>query len=301
MAEGVGRGRPVPRRRRPGRPPAAVLRARHVPVPLGRPAHGSRRGVQRWRRARTVPLDAGRQRPAPDRMGRVRAARRERGDQARHAAGRVDRGEHRPAGDQLRPVRDVVRLGAARPDLRPGVLPVDAMAVPAAVRPGPGLPREVARELVPEGRHGPGERAGDRRELRAVRHPRGAARADAVVLPDHRLRPAAARRRRRAGRLARARRDDAAELDRPLRRAPRSRSRSTRPARRSRSSRRARTPCGAPRSSCSRSSTRPCAGSPSWRGPGTRCARWSSRQSARRWWSGRPPTRRRACSSASTP
>ena len=34
---------------------SAVLRARHVPVPVGRPAHGSRRGVQWWRRRRPLP------------------------------------------------------------------------------------------------------------------------------------------------------------------------------------------------------------------------------------------------------
>ena len=40
---------------------------------------------------------------------------------------------------------------------------------------------------------------------------------DTVVLPHHRLRPAAARRPGRAGRLARAGQDDAAQLDRPVR------------------------------------------------------------------------------------
>ncbi len=50
--------------------------------PSGRPAHGSRRGVQRRRRRRAVPGTAGLQRPASDRMGCVRAERRERGDQA---------------------------------------------------------------------------------------------------------------------------------------------------------------------------------------------------------------------------
>ena len=67
------------------------------------------------------------------------------------------------------------------------------------------------------------QRAGDRRPLRALR-PRGrGAPARAVVLPHHRLRRPAARRPRH-DRLARARQDDAAQLDRPQRRAPRSRS-----------------------------------------------------------------------------
>ncbi len=56
----------------------------------------------------------------------------------------------------------------------------------------------------------------DRRSLRALRDAGRAAQARAVVLPDHRLRRAAAR-RLRAARLARARGHHAAQLDRPLR------------------------------------------------------------------------------------
>ncbi len=60
------------------------------------------------------------------------------------------------------------------------------------------------------------ERAGDRRSLRALR-PRGrVAQPRAVAVQDHRLRRPAARRHGGA-RLARARADDAAQLDRPLR------------------------------------------------------------------------------------
>ena len=54
-------------------------------------------------------------------------------------------------------------------------------------------------QLVPEGRHGARQRAGDRRPLRALRHGRRAAQARAVVLPHHRLRrPAAGRPRARS-------------------------------------------------------------------------------------------------------
>ena len=62
-----------------------------------------------------------------------------------------------------------------------------------------------------------GQRAGHRRPLRALRRRGGAAPAHPVVLPHHRLRPAAARRHGRADRLARARADPAAQLDRALR------------------------------------------------------------------------------------
>ena len=58
---------------------------------------------------------------------------------------RVDLREHRAAGRVVRSVRDVVRLGAPRPDLRPGVLPVDPVAVPAAVRARARVPQESRR------------------------------------------------------------------------------------------------------------------------------------------------------------
>ena len=51
--------------------------------------------------------------------------------------------------------------------------------------------------MVPQGRHRAGQRAGDRRPVRALRHPGRGAPARAVVLPDHRLRRPAARRPRR--------------------------------------------------------------------------------------------------------
>ena len=82
---------------------------------------------------------------------------------------------------------------------------------------GPRLPRRGASPVVPEGRDGARQRAGRRRPLRALRHAGRAAQARAVVLPDHRLRGAPARRLRPARVLARARDHDAAQLDRALR------------------------------------------------------------------------------------
>ena len=99
---------------------------------------------------------------------------------------------------------------------RAALLPLDAVAVPALPRARPGLPQGGRGQLVPQGRHGARQRAGDRRALRALRHARRGAPARAVVLPHHRLRRPAAR-RPRDDRLARARGHDAAQLDRPLR------------------------------------------------------------------------------------
>ena len=56
--------------------------------------------------------------------------------------------------------------------LRPGVLPLEPVAVPALLREGPGLPQALAGQLVPERPDGAGQRAGRRRPLRALRHAR---------------------------------------------------------------------------------------------------------------------------------
>ena len=77
---------------------------------------------------------------------------------------------------------------------RAGVLPLDAVDLPAPVRGGPRVPQERRRQLVPERPDRAGERAGHRRALRALRHRGRGAHAGAVVLQDHRLRrPAAGR------------------------------------------------------------------------------------------------------------
>ena len=78
-------------------------------------------------------------------------------------------------------------------------------ASPTGPRPCPVVPRRPNR---------PRQRAGDRRSLRALRLPGRAAQPRAVVLQDHRLRRPAAGRHRHPRHLARARPDDAAELDR---------------------------------------------------------------------------------------
>ena len=97
------------------------------------------------------------------------------------------------------------------------VLPLDPVDLPAAVRAGPRLSHRGAGPVVPQGRHRARQRAGRRRPLRALRDAGRAAKARAVVLQDHRLRRAPARRLRPARVLARARDHDAAQLDRPLR------------------------------------------------------------------------------------
>ncbi len=112
-------------------------------------------------------------------------------------------------------------------DVRSRVLPLDAVDLPAAVRARPGVQEGRDRQLVPRRPDGAGQRAGHRRPLRALRRRGRGPLAAAVVLPHHGLRRSPARRHGVAGELARARADDAAQLDRPLarraRRLPRAR------------------------------------------------------------------------------
>ncbi len=116
---------------------------------------------------------------------------------------------------------------------RPRLHPLDPVDLPALPRGRSRLPRERAGQLVPGLPDGARQRTGRRRPLRTLRRPRRTSRPGAVVLPHHRLRPAAPRRPRRP-RVARAGGHPAAQLDRALRgrRVRRCRS-STRPASRS--------------------------------------------------------------------
>ena len=97
------------------------------------------------------------------------------------------------------------------------VLPLDPVDLPAALRARARLPDRGGGPVVPERRDGAGQRAGDRRPLRALRHRGDPEKPRAVVLQDHRLRRPAAGRLRHARVLARARDHHAAQLDRPLR------------------------------------------------------------------------------------
>ena len=115
-----------------------------------------------------------------------------------------------------------LRLVPAAAHLRPGVLPLDPVAVPEVPRAGAGLPQEQPGQLVPQRPDRAGQRAGRRRQVRALRRRGHQARADPVVLQDHRLRPAAAGLPGRPGaHLAGPGDHRAAQLDRPVRGRPR--------------------------------------------------------------------------------
>ena len=116
---------------------------------------------------------------------------------------------------QFRELGHLDRLDPRVRHPRAALLPLDPVDLPAAARARSGLPQGGGGQVVPARSDRAGQRAGDRRALRALR-PRGRGPpARAVVLPHHRLCRSAAR-RPRDDRLARVRQDDAAQLDRPL-------------------------------------------------------------------------------------
>ena len=217
MAAPLGRRGHLRGRQR--RPPPAVLRALHVPVPVGPGPQGHVRnytfGDLLVRHRTMLGL-----RRALARSGSTRF-----GLPAENAA--IKTGTHpRIFTDariaELKAVADAarrrLRLAPRDPQPRPRVHPVEPGHLPAAAGGRPGLPGQRPGQLVPGLPDGAGQRAGaGRRHLRALGRPGGQARPRAVVLPDHRLRRRAPRRPRRP-RVARAGQDHAAQLDRPVRR-----------------------------------------------------------------------------------
>ena len=220
MAAGLGAAGPLPRRRR--QPAREALRADDVPLPLGRPAHGSCRGHRAARRRRAALVAAGLRGVEPDGLGLLRPACRERRHPQRHPPGDLHLRQHRDPVRVLQEVRRGLRLVTPAAHLRSRVLQVDPVAVPEVPGARAGLPQEQPGQLVSQRPDGAGQRAGRRRALRALRCSGDQARADAVVLQDHRLRPGAAGQPGRAGTdLARPGHHRTAQLDRSLRGRPR--------------------------------------------------------------------------------
>ena len=261
--------------RRGRRRAAHVLRARDAPVPQRRAAHRAPEELRRRRCRRALPPPHRPPRAAPDGLRRVRPARREPRDQDRPAPQRVHRRVDRRVPQGLPRVGHLDRLDARVRDLRPQVLPLDAVDLPAALRARPGLPPRGRRQVVPQRPDRARQRAGHRRALRALRLGGRGPPARAVAVPHHRLRRPAARRPRHHP-VARARQDDAAQLDRPLRGRRGASSAATSWAPTTRCSRRARTPCSAPRSSSWPRSIPTSSAWPPARATRTRCAATST-------------------------
>ena len=103
---------PLPPRRTPSKP--KYLRARDAALPERHAAHRPRPQLRDRRRAGALQVDARLQRAAPDGLGRLRPAGRERRDQEQPASARVDAAEHR--GDEApAPAHGLqLRLGSAK-------------------------------------------------------------------------------------------------------------------------------------------------------------------------------------------
>ena len=236
----------------------ALVPARDAAVPVRqRHPHGPRPQLHDGRRPDARPPPQRLEGRAPDGLGRLRPAGRERGHPRGRPSARDHGAQHRhhPRADEAARLGD--RLGPRGLVARPALLPLDAVAVPEVLRGRARVPEGSAGQLVPERPDGDRQRVHRRRPLRALRRARRAAEHDAVVLQDDRVRRRAARVRPAARRrVAGADEDDPAQLDRPLRgRADPLPRRRPRPGL-SRSSRPARTRCSARPSSSSRPSTR---------------------------------------------
>ena len=128
-----GRAARRPRGRRRARPQA--VRARHVPVPVGhRPARRAPAGLHRHRRLQPLPAHGRAQRAVHDGLRRLRAARRAVRRADRHAPGDHDcpeRGDVPRADPSHRPEPRPPPLDRHH---RPGLLPLDAVDLPADLR-----------------------------------------------------------------------------------------------------------------------------------------------------------------------
>ena len=197
--------------------PREVLLPVDVPLPQRKAAHGARQELHHRRRDQPVPAHARAQRAPADGMGRLRPAGGERGDAEPGAARALDLPQHRVHEGAAPAARVRLRLEPRARDLPARVLPLGAVAVHPPVRAGDRLPSGIGGELGPGRSDGARQRAGHRRARLALRRRGRAAQDPAVVPAHHRLRRRIAH-RARPHRLARAGQDDAAQLDRALRR-----------------------------------------------------------------------------------
>ena len=196
-----------------------LLRARDAPLPERRAAHRASEVLLGRRRDRPLPPPLGQPRAAPDGLRRVRAARREPRDQDRRAPARLDRRvDRRPSSASSAPGGSRSTGRASSPPHEPELLPLDAVDLPRAVPgrasptarrpPSSGAPNDqtvLANEQVDaEGRC---ERCGRLVEVRQLEQ-------WFLRITDYAERLLE---RPRHDRLARARQDDAAQLDRAQR------------------------------------------------------------------------------------
>ena len=183
MAEGLGRGKALRDEERRSAP--EILRARDVPLSVGAHPYGPCPQLHDGRRRGALPPRARLQRAAPDGLGRLRPAGRERGARPRRQPARLDLPEHRHDEGAAEGHGPVARLGARDRDLRSRLLQAPAEDVPRFLEGRAGRAQVGQGQLGPGGHDRARQRAGHRRPRLALRRAGRAARPDAVVLQDH--------------------------------------------------------------------------------------------------------------------
>ena len=185
LAENLGLARHLQGRQR--RPAPEILRAGDVPLPVGAHPHGARAQLHDGRRGRALQTRARHERAAPDGLGRLRHAGRERRHGAQGPPQGMDLRQHR-RDEEAAPVDGAVaRLEPRDRDLRSVLLQAPAADVPRLPQGRAGRAQAIQGELGP-GRHdGARQRAGHRRPWLALGRAGRAARADPVVLQDQQL------------------------------------------------------------------------------------------------------------------
>ena len=217
LAARLGRRAHLGGRQRPRDGRADLLRARDAALPERRAAHRAPEELLGRRRGRALPPAHRPPRPASDGLRRVRPAGREPRDQDRPAPARVDRPSRSPPSSaQFREWGISIDWTREFATHEPRYYRWTQWIFLQLFERGLAYRKEAAVKWCPERPDRARQRAGHRRPLRALRREVEVAPARAVVLPHHRLRRPPARRPRH-DRVARARQDDAAQLDRPLR------------------------------------------------------------------------------------
>ena len=210
-------GRRLLPRRRPRRP-AQILRPGDVPLSVRAHPYGPCARLHHRRRHRPPQTRLRFRRAAPDGVGRLRDARRERRHGRGRAPGGMDLEQHRRHAPPAQVDGPVLRLAARGRDLFARLLPPRTGDVPRHVRKGHGLPRRGAGELGPGGPHRARQRTGHRRQGLALRRAGREAQPAAMDVPHHRLRRRPPRLAGAHGALAGLGARHAGELDRAFRR-----------------------------------------------------------------------------------
>ncbi|MDF9794454.1 hypothetical protein M2440_005155 [Methylorubrum extorquens] len=179
LAAGLGRGQAVRDEER--RSPPEILRAGDVPLPVGAHPYRPRAQLRDGRRGGPLQACQGPQRVAPDGLGRLRPAGRERCHGAQGQPAGVDLRQHRHHARAAPEHGPVAGLEPGDRDLRSRLLQASAAHVPRLPGQGARHPPHGEGELGSGRSYRACQRAGDRRARLALGRARRAARADPVV------------------------------------------------------------------------------------------------------------------------